>query len=108
MVKKLTRTGNSFALVLERPLLEATGIEADTPLEVSTDGDVILITPVRDRSRPASAASTAGAPGGAARERAGHPASFFVHDLRPTTCRPTWREPHDRAMPHLRRATRRL
>ena len=43
MVKKLTRTGNSFALVLERPLLEATGIDADTQLEVSTDGDVILI-----------------------------------------------------------------
>ncbi len=53
MVKKLTRTGNSLALVLERPLLEATGIGADTPLEVSTDGDVILITPIRDGKRAA-------------------------------------------------------
>jgi antitoxin component of MazEF toxin-antitoxin module len=53
MLKKLTKTGNSFALVLERPLLEATGIEADTPLEVSTDGDVIVITPVRDKARNA-------------------------------------------------------
>ena len=51
MKKRLTRTGNSLALVLQR-LLEATGIDADTPLEVSTDGDVIVITPVRDDKRP--------------------------------------------------------
>jgi antitoxin component of MazEF toxin-antitoxin module len=53
VAKKLTRTGNSYALVLERPLLEATGIDAETLLEVSTDGDVILITPVRDKAREA-------------------------------------------------------
>jgi antitoxin MazE len=53
MEKKLTRTGNSLALVLDRPILEATGIDADTPLEVSTDGDVIVITPVRDDRRAA-------------------------------------------------------
>lgn len=39
MVKHLTKTGNSLALVLDRPLLEATRIDADTPLEVSTDGE---------------------------------------------------------------------
>lgn len=53
MAKKLTRTGNSFALVLDRPLLEAAGIDANTPLEVSTNGDVIVITPVRDKRRTA-------------------------------------------------------
>jgi len=53
MRKRLTRTGNSLALVLERPLLEATGIDADTPLEISTDGDVIVVTPVRDPRRAA-------------------------------------------------------
>lgn len=51
MRKRLTRTGNSLALVLDRPLLEATGIDASTPVEVSTDGDVIVITPVRARKR---------------------------------------------------------
>lgn len=51
MVKKLTRTGNSLALVLDRPLLEATGIDAETPLEVSTDGDVIVISPRREPGR---------------------------------------------------------
>ncbi len=51
MVKHLTKTGNSLALVLDRPLLEAARIDADTALEVSTDGDVIVITPVRDAER---------------------------------------------------------
>ena len=47
MVKKLTRTGNSLALVLDRPLLEQLHIDADTPLEISTDGQVIVLSPVR-------------------------------------------------------------
>jgi len=51
MTKKLTRTGNSLALVLDRQMLEATGIDAATPLEVSTDGDVIVVTPVRSGKR---------------------------------------------------------
>jgi antitoxin MazE len=53
MMKTLTRTGNSLALVLDKAILEATGIDADTPLEVSTDGDVILVSPVRSRKRTA-------------------------------------------------------
>ncbi|MEO7795930.1 MAG: AbrB/MazE/SpoVT family DNA-binding domain-containing protein [Thermoanaerobaculia bacterium] len=51
MVKTLTKTGNSLALVLDRPLLEATGIDASTPLEISTDGDVIVISPQRSARR---------------------------------------------------------
>jgi antitoxin MazE len=53
MPKKLTRTGNSLALVLDRPILEATGIDDETLLEVSTDGDVIVISPVRPKRRTA-------------------------------------------------------
>jgi antitoxin component of MazEF toxin-antitoxin module len=53
MQKKLTRTGNSLALVLEKPLLDQLGIGPETPLEVSTDGDVIVVTPVRDARRTA-------------------------------------------------------
>lgn len=51
MTKKLTRTGNSLALILDRNLLAATGIDATTPLEVSTDGDVIIVSPVRSARR---------------------------------------------------------
>lgn len=51
MKKRLTRTGNSVAVVLEKPLLEAVGIEPDSEVEISTNGDVIVITPVRDARR---------------------------------------------------------
>ena len=51
MKKKLTRTGNSLALVLDKPLLEQLGIDEDTDLEISTNGDVLVITPERDRAR---------------------------------------------------------
>ena len=51
VTKTLTRNGNSLALTLDKPLLEATGIDADTPLEISTDGDVIVISPVRSKKR---------------------------------------------------------
>ena len=51
MRKRLTKTGNSLALVLDRPLLEATGIDAGTTVEVSTNGDVIVVTPLRPKKR---------------------------------------------------------
>jgi antitoxin MazE len=53
MPKTLTRTGNSLALILDKPMLEATGIDGETPLEVSTDGDVIIISPIRSKKRVA-------------------------------------------------------
>ena len=51
MRKKLTRTGNSLALVLDKPLLDRVGIGATTPLQVSTDGYVIIVSPLRPRHR---------------------------------------------------------
>jgi antitoxin MazE len=53
MRKKLTRTGNSLALVLDKPMLDQVGIDAKTPLEVSTDGHVIVISPIRGKRRTA-------------------------------------------------------
>lgn len=53
MVKKLTKTGNSLALVLDKPILERLRIDVNTPLEVSTDGEVIVISPVRNSRRTA-------------------------------------------------------
>lgn len=53
MKKKLTRTGNSMALVLDKPLLEQLGIDENTELEISTNGDVIVLQPVRDARRSA-------------------------------------------------------
>ncbi len=51
MVKTLTKHGNSLALVIEKPILDLLGAEADTPFDVTTDGNVLVLTPVRDAAR---------------------------------------------------------
>lgn len=45
MVKKLTKHGNSLALVIDRPVLDLLKIDADTPLEITTDGARLIISP---------------------------------------------------------------
>lgn len=51
MIKKLTRHGNSLALIMDRGVLDLLNIDADTPLDISTDGEVLIISPVRDQKR---------------------------------------------------------
>ena len=45
MVKRLTKHGNSLALVIDRPILDLLKIDQETPLEVSTDGKKLTIAP---------------------------------------------------------------
>jgi len=45
MIKKLTRHGNSLALVIEKPILDLLKITVKTPLEVTTDGHNLVIVP---------------------------------------------------------------
>ena len=51
MIKKLTRTGNSIALVLDKPLLEELGLDENSEVEVSTNGQILIMTPKRSSSR---------------------------------------------------------
>ena len=51
MIKKLTKHGNSMALVIEKPILDLLGANADTPFDVTTDGQALILTPVTDPSR---------------------------------------------------------
>ncbi len=51
MIKTLTRHGNSAALIIERPILELLGATADTPFEITTDGQALILTPVKDADR---------------------------------------------------------
>ena len=53
MIKRLSKHGNSLALVIDRGVLDLLKIDARTPLEISTDGELILISPVRDARRQA-------------------------------------------------------
>ena len=46
MTKKLVQHGNSAALILDKPILELLNVTMDTPLEISTDGKSIVISPV--------------------------------------------------------------
>jgi antitoxin component of MazEF toxin-antitoxin module len=51
MAKKLIRHGNSLALVIDKPILEMLRITPETPLELTSDGDSLLVSPVRDEER---------------------------------------------------------
>jgi antitoxin component of MazEF toxin-antitoxin module len=51
MIKKLTKHGNSLALVIDRPVLDLLKIDHDTPLDISTDGELLVVAPVRDAKR---------------------------------------------------------
>jgi antitoxin MazE len=51
MQKKLTRHGNSLALVIDKGVLELLNIDNQTLLEITTDGSILLISPVRDENR---------------------------------------------------------
>ena len=48
MTKKLTKHGNSLALVIDKAILELLDIDADTPLKITTNGRELLIIPTRD------------------------------------------------------------
>ena len=47
MIKKLSAVGNSLGLIIERPILELLDISKDTPLEIKTDGEALIIRPVK-------------------------------------------------------------
>jgi antitoxin component of MazEF toxin-antitoxin module len=51
MTKTLIKHGNSLALVIDKPILEMLQISADTPLELTSNGDALLVAPIRDKAR---------------------------------------------------------
>jgi antitoxin component of MazEF toxin-antitoxin module len=51
MIKKMVSHGNSAALIIDKPILEILKIDMDTPLEISTDGKNLIISPVLDAKR---------------------------------------------------------
>ena len=54
MMKKLIRHGNSAALVLDKALLDVLKVRMDTPLEVTTDGRNIIVSPQVDERAEAT------------------------------------------------------
>jgi len=44
MIKTLAKHGNSRALVIEKPIMDALGIADDTPLQVTVSGQSLIVT----------------------------------------------------------------
>jgi len=51
MIKRLTKHGNSLALVIDRPVLDLLEIDDQTPLSITTDGKCLIIAPAPDEKR---------------------------------------------------------
>lgn len=51
MRKNLIKHGNSMALVIEKPILDLLGADGETPFEITTDGQALILTPVRGKNR---------------------------------------------------------
>lgn len=47
MIKNLTKHGNSYALVIDKPILELLRATPETPFEIISDGRSLVLTPVR-------------------------------------------------------------
>lgn len=53
MLKNLVKHGNSWALVIDRPILELLNIDPAAPLEITTDGTRMTIAPANTGGRAA-------------------------------------------------------
>ena len=51
MVKHLVSHGNSSALIIEKPILQLLKISPKTPLEITTDGKNLIVSPARAGDR---------------------------------------------------------
>jgi antitoxin MazE len=51
MIKKLVAHGNSVALIIDKPILQLLKVDENTPLELTTDGKNLIISPVDDDKR---------------------------------------------------------
>jgi antitoxin component of MazEF toxin-antitoxin module len=51
MIKRLTKHGNSLALVIDRGVLDLLQIDAKTPLSITTDGTCLIVSPARNSTR---------------------------------------------------------
>ena len=51
MIKKMVSHGNSAALIIDKPVLDLLKMDINTPLEITTDGRSLIISPVESAGR---------------------------------------------------------
>lgn len=59
MTKRIRAIGNSAGIIIDKPILELLKITPETELELSTDGERLVITPLRTASARKSALAKA-------------------------------------------------
>jgi antitoxin MazE len=51
MLKKLTKHGNSYALVIDRGIMDLLNISEKSALYVTTDGKNLIVSPAEDQKK---------------------------------------------------------
>ena len=51
MVTRLKQDGDGFSLSIDRPTVEKLQIDAETPLEVTVEGDRLIVSALKDPAR---------------------------------------------------------
>ncbi|HEY6563703.1 MAG TPA: hypothetical protein VIY86_04365 [Pirellulaceae bacterium] len=51
MIKNLVKHGNSWALIIDRPILDLLKMNPESPVEITTDGQSMTITPAVEIGR---------------------------------------------------------
>ncbi len=52
MKKTLTKHGNSYALIIDKPIMDLLRIQPDTQLEIETDGTALIVRPALRNADP--------------------------------------------------------
>lgn len=47
MQKRLTKIGSSLGIIIDKPILDLLRIDAQTEIEITTDGDRLILRPIR-------------------------------------------------------------
>ena len=53
MKKNLTVIGNSLGIIIEKPILDLLGINRETQLKMITDGNRLILEPVKEEDKTA-------------------------------------------------------
>lgn len=51
MIKKLTKHGNSYALVIDRGIMDLLNISEKSALYVTTDGRKLIVSPAEEKTK---------------------------------------------------------
>ena len=51
MSKRLFKVGNSYAILIEKPIRELLGITKNTEIVITTDGERLFLTPIKPKKK---------------------------------------------------------